>query len=513
MSDDYSPNRRGVAPGVKVRDMGRMFRSASTSSSGAKTRSRLVAAVAAVVVTLAGSLSAMSMASAVAPAPTVDVSASTLVVSEDWARPMGGVYAVALATVVDGAGNPMVDVPVRFSVDGGGRIDGNSVVRTDADGHAVVDVSGQVCIWLDVMVHATVEVNGQPVELAGSPAPARIYFPGVTCGPVQTLVSLESTSGGPQVVADGVDSWTAVMRLTDLQNNPLTDAASSVRAQVWYADSFHSTTDVSVSPAVELGGGRYSFALTSRTAGDYVLAYTHLDTGIYVPFSFVAGPPAPPALGSTNGAEVAGTTVPGGVVVITDGVDVPVPGCETVTADQDGRFVCRPVPALPDGSTVVLTVTDSVGNVSAPLTVTVQAPYLAVSVLELRPGDRQAVGGHNFVPGETVTGVVHSDPLELGQVQADANGDVVFDFLVPVGFEAGDHTITLTGSISGQWSGAFKVLVAASGGVLPSTGAEIGSGTVGLAVGLIGMAVIALSGSAVLAGRSSSLPTPQRACQ
>lgn len=70
-------------------------------------------------------------------------------------------------------------------------------------------------------------------------------------------------------------------------------------------------------------------------------------------------------------------------------------------------------------------------------TVTPGAPY----VIEFPDG--------TFSAGETVDGVVHSDPVNVGSVAASATGAVKLAFTMPDPLEVGDHTLTLTGATSG----------------------------------------------------------------
>jgi hypothetical protein len=74
-----------------------------------------------------------------------------------------------------------------------------------------------------------------------------------------------------------------------------------------------------------------------------------------------------------------------------------------------------------------------------------------------------------------VTITLHSDPVVLGTVTADANGDVHTTVSIPAGTAAGAHTIELTGTDS---TGAPRdvttaITIASGGGSLPRTGAAI----------------------------------------
>lgn len=99
----------------------------------------------------------------------------------------------------------------------------------------------------------------------------------------------------------------------------------------------------------------------------------------------------------------------------------------------------------------------------------------------LERGDTQITVGTGFKPGEVVTGVMNSTPLALGTQVANDAGTVTFTWTIPASAELGDHTVTLTGALSGSVSGPFKVV--ADG--LATTGGETGLGWAGLGALLV----------------------------
>jgi hypothetical protein len=74
-----------------------------------------------------------------------------------------------------------------------------------------------------------------------------------------------------------------------------------------------------------------------------------------------------------------------------------------------------------------------------------------------------------------VTITLHSDPVVLGTVTADANGDVHAVETIPAGTAAGAHTIELSGTDSDGAPRTVEtaITVASGGGSLPRTGAAI----------------------------------------
>ncbi|WP_417540873.1 choice-of-anchor G family protein [Microbacterium maritypicum] len=113
---------------------------------------------------------------------------------------------------------------------------------------------------------------------------------------------------------------------------------------------------------------------------------------------------------------------------------------------------------------------DPTGNIA----ITIKSPVL-------ERGKQQTAVGTGFMPGETVTGVMTSDPLALGSQIANAQGTVTFTWTVPTAIDLGTHTVTLTGATSGSVSATFQLV--ASG--LATTGGQLQSGWIALAALLL----------------------------
>ncbi|WP_394939277.1 hypothetical protein [Psychromicrobium sp. YIM B11713] len=85
---------------------------------------------------------------------------------------------------------------------------------------------------------------------------------------------------------------------------------------------------------------------------------------------------------------------------------------------------------------------------------------------ELEPGRTYTVSAPagSFTEGDTVAGVIHSDPISLTETaSAAADGSAVYTFTAPQVLPAGDHTLVLTGTPSGK-TYSLKVRVIAPGG-------------------------------------------------
>jgi hypothetical protein len=96
---------------------------------------------------------------------------------------------------------------------------------------------------------------------------------------------------------------------------------------------------------------------------------------------------------------------------------------------------------------------------------TPQAAASSVAEQTLAKGAEQTVVLGGFQPHEMVHGVLHSTPVDLGTVEADAEGVATFTFTIPAGLETGSHSVTMTGLTSGITSEAtFTVTAAATAG-------------------------------------------------
>ena len=139
-------------------------------------------------------------------------------------------------------------------------------------------------------------------------------------------------------------------------------------------------------------------------------------------------------------------------------------------------------------------------------------PRIVSSVLRAVVGASLELVLSGFAPGETVRVELHSTPVLLGEVQADASGRAALAVNIPAGTEAGQHSLVALGLSSGTRaetpitvtaepaaSGAAPAAKAASGPTLASTGVEL------LPLGMVGGVSLAAGLLLLLAARAGVL--------
>jgi hypothetical protein len=117
-------------------------------------------------------------------------------------------------------------------------------------------------------------------------------------------------------------------------------------------------------------------------------------------------------------------------------------------------------------------------KVSAPVTaawaIPTYAPAVSPSIADAKQGDTQTFTASGFAPNEPVVGVVYSTPLNIGTQSTDETGSVTFSWIVPADFEAGLHTVVLTGQNShAQAVATFNVTATVSCAARSISGATL----------------------------------------
>jgi hypothetical protein len=96
-----------------------------------------------------------------------------------------------------------------------------------------------------------------------------------------------------------------------------------------------------------------------------------------------------------------------------------------------------------------------------------------------------------------VHGVLHSTPVDLGTVQADAHGVATFTFTVPAGLELGTHSVSMTGLTSGTLAEATFTVTVAAAATATSTEGLAYTGTDVLPLVAAGAGLLAAGAAAV----------------
>ncbi|NYE75110.1 Ig-like domain-containing protein [Microlunatus parietis] len=170
---------------------------------------------------------------------------------------------------------------------------------------------------------------------------------------------------------------------------------------------------------------------------------------------------APPAVDPTYGETVAGTGVAGATVEVQD-ADGKVIGTAEVGAD--GKYSVTLDPAAKEGDELLVSQAKD-GQRSRPASVTViteEKPEVKVKVdpSKITEGDDGGVTvvGTGFAAGQKVSGVVNSEPVELGTKIADDDGKVEFVFDGSK-LEVGKHKVTLTADDDKDYTGSATLTV------------------------------------------------------
>lgn len=164
-------------------------------------------------------------------------------------------------------------------------------------------------------------------------------------------------------------------------------------------------------------------------------------------------------------------------------------GLSWVPGAGGGHIVGSPTAA--GTSTIQVTATNGIGtDAAASFTLTVDLPTISVtpSAGSVEAGDSIGVTAEGFQPGEQVTVVLHSTPVLLTTVTADAQGRVNTKVTIPSGTAVGSHTLVVTGATGATGSAPITVLAA---GTLSGTGFDaVTEAGIALALLIMGGALV-----------------------
>ena len=409
----------------------------------------------------------------------------------------------AVALVTDANCNPVEDpVEVRFSTEKSASVT-PGVAQTGPDGKAVVEVSDAVPETVGVRAAITgIEIPGSPAQVSFLDVTAPVAptidkanatevsgtsEPGTTIqvtwpdGTVTTGGTADKDGKWTVTTPSGMGSGTITVVAKDPsgnQSDPVsatldTEAPRVPTIEVANATKVAGTSEPGTAMRVTWPDGKVTDAGTADKDGKWsIKTPSGVKSGtITVVAEDPAGnksdpvsttldvdAPSPAVVNPSNGSAVTGTAEPGTTVRVTDRNGNLIQGCEKVLVGEDGTFAAIPSKPLKPGESVTVTVVDSAGNESDPVTVSIGDIGIAIAHPTRYPNQTQVVTGTTFNPGEKVClTVTNATPVDVECQAVGKDGKVTFTFGAPQGFEAGTRQVTLTGETSGSVSGSFVV--------------------------------------------------------
>lgn len=255
--------------------------------------------------------------------------------------------------------------------------------------------------------------------------------------------------------------------------------------------------------------GSLAITAVGRTSGAQALASvtvaaapvaTSTSTTLSGPESATAG--APFTLTATVTPEGAA-----GQVVFSEGEQVV--GSATVSAGTASASVTASAGAhsytayfVPDDETLFAASRSQAVEVRVADAPPAGSPQITLSASTVVQGGDISLTGVGFAAGESVQVWLHSDPVLLATVTADASGVLQATVTIPASAAPGAHEIVVTGLTSnGSASAALTVLAANSGNNAGAGGLGVTGGTLPVAALLSALVLLALGGGFLLLRR------------
>jgi hypothetical protein len=340
---------------------------------------------------------------------------------------------------------------------------------------APVTVSGGTATYTD----STLAIGSHSLTAVFTPTDAGAYVastsPAVTLtvkpAPVTTTTTLTVTPAGP------VDAGTSITLAAAV-------SGSSPVGSVTFSDGS------TVLGTIAVSGGAASYSTSTLASGSHSLSATFVPTD---PTNFAGSTSATSTLvvnaqATTTVLTTAPTTkVSSGTAVTLTGTLTPAGAVGSVeffdgstslgSAAVSGGKAVKSVSTLTVADhqlTAVFTPTSTVaftGSTSAAVALTVKAAATLGDVTvggtvltdgaTLKAGDDVTLTGAGFEPGESVQVVLRSAPVVLATTTAAEDGSVTVTVTLPSNLSAGNHTLTLVGSLDAP-AFAFKVAAASA---------------------------------------------------
>lgn len=261
-----------------------------------------------------------------------------------------------------------------------------------------------------------------------------------------------------------VDS-TAVLQLPSLAPGVYEDVIAVYSGDENYGDGGSGYRDMIVDPPLPTTPVKNTSAVTldvpATITGTQVPVKVKVEPGMQWTSMGVAGVEHPEgtveiSLGK-GGPLLKATLVQGTASVTFDGV---APGTYEVLASYTGDKHFES-----SAGSATTTVTAPVVTPPVVTPPTTPAPDLSGSTSTLPAGGTITLVARDFLPGETVSFYLHSDPIFLGTAVADANGVATLVVAIPAGAPAGEHHVRATGATS-QRTAEIPVTVTAAAPVV-----------------------------------------------
>lgn len=380
---------------------------------------------------------------------------ATVILTDGDGNAIGQVVVAGNGTWVFTPTSPLPDGTTVYAVarDGAGNVSAPYSIVVDAEPPAPPEIA-QTNGWVITgtsepeSIISLVDDNGNPIGLATADTDGAWSFTPTTTLPDGTIVKATAqdvagnTSAPSTTTVDGVAP--AAPSIDATNGSELTGSAE--------ADSLLVLTDGdgnAVGETTADGDGNWSY--TPRTPlpdGTIVIATAQDAAGNVSPQTSTtvnSSPPVDPTIDPTNGSIVTGTAEPNSTVVLMDGTgntfaafspqasarglvtvastvpDFGLPLGE-VTTDPQGNWAFTPLLPLPDGTVVIAVSVDASGNVSGPISTTVDG--IAPAPPTIDPTTGLLLEG-TAEPGVTL---FLRDPLgnPIGETTADNEGNWVF---------------------------------------------------------------------------------------
>lgn len=346
-----------------------------------------------------------------------------------------------------------VIVPSNGATITGSAEAGSTILLSDASGNPLGQVTvGAAGTWSFAPVTPLADgsvVNAVARDAVGNfSAPASMAVDAVA-PPAPTITPPNGAS------VSGTAEPGSTVILTDGSGNVIGQAAVGVTG-VW-----------AFAPVVPFADGTVLHAVARDAAGNI---------GAESTATVDASAPDTPEVDPSNGAVLSGTAEAGSFVTLTDNTGNPI---AQVTADSSGKWSFTPASPLSDGTVVLVTARDTVGNTSPQATITIDA--VAPVAPAIAPTNGAVIAGTSE-PGATVT-LIDSDGNLIGQVTVDGSGAWSFTpgATLPNGSVVNAVAQDAAGNVSGQSSITVDSVAPAAptidqtGGSLLTGSAEAGS--------------------------------------